>query len=288
MKIFLDAINALFYAIVEGITEWLPISSTGHLILYENFFPFSNKVSDNFMGMFEYLIQLGAILAIVCLFFNRLNPFSPKKDLFQKKDTWQLWFKVVVACLPAIIAYLLFNDVIEKYLENPLSISIMLVVYGVLFIVVETLFKKSILKTKIESINDLSYSTAFFIGCFQVLSIIPGTSRSGATILGAMILCCSRTLSAEFSFFLAIPAMLGTSALKCLDLVLENGLNFSINEIVVMIVGMITAFVVSLFCAKFLMNYIKKHDFKIFGYYRIVLGILLITVFTLISLVSNM
>lgn len=277
----LDAINAFFYAIVEGITEWLPISSTGHLILYENFFPFSSNVSNEFMGMFEYLIQLAAILAIVCLFFNRLNPFSPKKDLEQKKDTWQLWFKVIVACLPAIVAYLLFNDIIEKYLENPLSIAIMLLVYGVLFIVVETLFKKGILKTKIDSVDNLSYLTAFFIGCFQVLSIIPGTSRSGATILGAMILCCSRTLSAEFSFFLAIPAMVGTSALKCLDLFLENGINFSANEIVVMIVGMITAFVVSLFCAKFLMNYIKKHDFKVFGYYRIILAIILILYFVI-------
>ncbi len=277
----LDAINAFFYAIVEGITEWLPISSTGHLILYENFFPFSSNVSNEFMGMFEYLIQLAAILAIVCLFFNRLNPFSPKKDLEQKKDTCQLWFKVIVACLPAIVAYLLFNDIIEKYLENPLSIAIMLLVYGVLFIVVETLFKKGILKTKIDSVDNLSYLTAFFIGCFQVLSIIPGTSRSGATILGAMILCCSRTLSAEFSFFLAIPAMVGTSALKCLDLFSENGINFSANEIVVMIVGMITAFVVSLFCAKFLMNYIKKHDFKVFGYYRIILAIILILYFVI-------
>ncbi len=282
MDLILDAINAFFYAIVEGITEWLPISSTGHLILYENFFPFSKNVSDEFMGMFEYLIQLGAILAIVCLFFNRLNPFSPKKSTLEKNDTWQLWFKVVVACLPAIAAYLLFNDVIEKYLENPISISIMLIVYGVLFIVVENLFKKGVLKTKTESVASLSYVTAMLIGCFQVLSIIPGTSRSGATILGAMILCCSRTLSAEFSFFLAIPAMVGTSALKCLDLFLENGINFSINEIAVMIVGMITAFVVSLFCAKFLMSYIKKHDFKIFGYYRIVLGIVLLLYFCVI------
>ncbi len=282
MDIILDAINAFFYAIVEGITEWLPISSTGHLILYENFFPFTKNVSDEFMGMFEYLIQLGAILAIVCLFFNRLNPFSPKKNTIEKNDTWQLWFKVIVACIPAIAAYLLFNDVIEKYLENPISIAIMLIVYGVLFIVVENLFKKGVLKTKTVSVASLTYTTAILIGCFQVLSIIPGTSRSGATILGAMILCCSRTLSAEFSFFLAIPAMVGTSALKCLDLFLENGINFSINEIVVMIVGMITAFVVSLLCAKFLMNYIKKHDFKIFGYYRIVLGIVLLLYFCVI------
>ena len=282
MDIILDAINAFFYAIVEGITEWLPISSTGHLILYENFFPFTKNVSDEFMGMFEYLIQLGAILAIVCLFFNRLNPFSPKKSSLEKNDTWQLWFKVIVACIPAIAAYLLFNDVIEKYLENPISIAIMLIVYGVLFIVVENLFKKGVLKTKTESVASLTYTTAILIGCFQVLSIIPGTSRSGATILGAMILSCSRTLSAEFSFFLAIPAMVGTSALKCLDLFLENGINFSINEIVVMIVGMITAFVVSLLCAKFLMNYIKKHDFKIFGYYRIVLGIVLLLYFCVI------
>lgn len=283
MDIILDAINAFFYAIVEGITEWLPISSTGHLILYENFFPFSKNVSNEFMGMFEYLIQLGAILAIVCLFFNRLNPFSPKKSSLEKSNTWQLWFKVIAACIPAIVAYLLFNDVIEKYLENPVSISIMLIVYGVLFIVVENLFNKGILKTKTESVASLTYTTAILIGCFQVLSIIPGTSRSGATILGAMILCCSRTLSAEFSFFLAIPAMVGTSALKCLDLFLENGVNFSINEIVVIIVGMITAFIVSLFCAKFLMNYIKKHDFKVFGYYRIVLGIVLLLYFCVIN-----
>ena len=285
MDIILDAINAFFYAIVEGITEWLPISSTGHLILYENFFPFTKNVSDEFMGMFEYLIQLGAILAIVCLFFNRLNPFSPKKNTLEKKDTWQLWFKVIVACIPAIAAYLLFNDVIEKYLvgkTETIAIAIMLILYGFLFIVVENLFKKGVLKTKTESVASLTYTTAILIGCFQVLSIIPGTSRSGVTILGAMILCCSRTLSAEFSFFIAIPAMVGTSALKCLDLFLENGINFSINEIVVMLVGMLTAFVVSLFCAKFLMNYVRKHDFKIFGYYRIVLGIVLLLYFCVI------
>lgn len=279
MSVIFDAINAFFYAIVEGITEWLPVSSTGHLILYENFFPFSNKVSDGFMGMFEYLIQLGAILAIVCLFFHRLNPFSPKKDKLQKADTWQLWFKVVVACVPAVIAYLLFNDIIEEYLESPLTVSIMLFVYGVLFIKIEKLFENNRLKTKICSINELSYKTAFLIGCFQVLSIIPGTSRSGATILGAMILCCSRTLSAEFSFFLAIPAMVGTSFLKCLSLgkdMIETGTVFSSNEIAVMVVGMITAFVVSLFCAKFLMAYIKKHDFKVFGYYRIILSVILL------------
>ncbi len=285
MDIILDAINAFFYAIVEGITEWLPISSTGHLILYENFFPFSKNVSNEFMGMFEYLIQLGAILAIVCLFFNRLNPFSPKKSSLEKSDTWQLWFKVIVACIPAIVAYLLFNDVIEKYLvgkTETIAIAIMLILYGFLFIVVENLFKKGVLKTKTESVASLTYTTAILIGCFQVLSIIPGTSRSGVTILGAMILCCSRTLSAEFSFFIAIPAMVGTSALKCLDLFLENGVNFSINEIVVMIVGMITAFIVSLFCAKFLMNYVRKHDFKVFGYYRIVLGIVLLLYFCVI------
>lgn len=279
MSVILDAINAFFYAIVEGITEWLPVSSTGHLILYESFFPFSNNVSDSFMGMFEYLIQLGAILAIVCLFFHKLNPFSPKKDSLQKKDTWQLWFKVVVACIPAVIAYLLFNDIIEEYLETPLTVSIMLFVYGVLFIIIENLFQRGTLKTKITSINDLSYKTAVLIGCFQVLSIVPGTSRSGATILGAMILCCSRTFSAEFSFFLAIPAMVGTSFLKCLSLgksMVETGTVFSQNEIAVMVVGMITAFVVSLFCAKFLMAYIKKHDFKIFGYYRIILSVVLL------------
>jgi len=279
MTIILDAINALFYAIVEGITEWLPISSTGHLILYENFFPFSNNVSNEFMGMFEYLIQLAAILAIVCLFFNRLNPFSRKIIYEERKDIWHLWFKVVFACLPAIVAYLLFNDIIEQYLETPVSIAIMLVVYGILFIIVENLFEKGTLKTKVETIDNLSYKTAFLIGCFQVLSIIPGTSRSGATILGAMILCCSRTVSAEFSFFLAIPAMVGTSALKCLDLFLENGVNFSINEIIVMVVGMVAAFVVSLLCAKFLMNFIKKHNFKIFGYYRIILGVILLILF---------
>ncbi|MBQ4156152.1 MAG: undecaprenyl-diphosphate phosphatase [Clostridia bacterium] len=279
MTIILDAINALFYAIVEGITEWLPISSTGHLILYENFFPFSYNVSNEFMGMFEYLIQLAAILAIVCLFFNRLNPFSRKIIYEERKDIWQLWFKVVFACLPAIVAYLLFNDIIELYLETPVSIAIMLVVYGILFIIVENLFEKGTLKTKVETIDNLSYKTAFLIGCFQVLSIIPGTSRSGATILGAMILCCSRTVSAEFSFFLAIPAMVGTSALKCLDLFLENGVNFSINEIIVMIIGMVAAFVVSLLCAKFLMNFIKKHSFKIFGYYRIILGVILLIIF---------
>lgn len=279
MTIILDAINALFYAIVEGITEWLPISSTGHLILYENLFPFSNEVSDSFMGMFEYLIQLAAILAIVCLFFRRLNPFSRRIIYQQRKDIWNLWFKVIFACIPAIVAYLLFNDTIEKYLETPIPIAIMLIVYGVLFILVEMMFEKGTLKTKVDSIDSLTYKTAFLIGCFQVLSIIPGTSRSGATILGAMILCCSRTVSAEFSFFLAIPAMVGTSALKCLDLFIENGINFSINEIVVMIVGMIVAFIVSLICAKFLMNFIKKHNFKIFGYYRIIIGIILLILF---------
>ena len=260
--------QAIILGIVEGITEWLPISSTGHMILVNEFL--NNKDSFTSNDLFLYVIQLGAILAVVTLYFKKLNPFSPSKTSDEKNDTWQMWFKVIIACIPAAVIGLLLDSFMEHF-ENWLVVSVMLIVYGIAFIVVEKINKKETVKT----INEMSYKTAFLIGAFQVLSIIPGTSRSGSTILGASILGCSRTVAAEFSFFLAIPVMFGVSFLK----IVKYGLAMTGEEIAVLLVGMIVAYVVSMIAIKFLMNYVRKHDFKGFGYYRIILGIIVILYF---------
>ena len=262
---FIEIIISAFLGLVEGITEWLPISSTGHMILVNSFL--NNKDSFTSSDLYIYVIQFGAILAVVTMYFKKLNPFAPSKTCEEKKATWSMWFKVVVACLPAAVFGLLLNDFMDKF-ETPYLVSLMLILYGILFIVVENM-KKS---PKVTAMNSMTYKTAILIGLFQVLSIIPGTSRSGATILGAIILGCSRELAAEFSFFLAIPVMVGVSFLK----IITNLELITPENIVILLVGMVVAYIVSMLSIKFLTDFVKKHDFKSFGYYRIILGIIVI------------
>jgi undecaprenyl-diphosphatase len=271
---FLEILKAIIYGIVEGITEWLPVSSTGHLILLEQLLPL--KASDAFMEMFDVVIQLGAILAVIVLFFHKLNPFSPKKSPAQKRKTWELWLKVIVAVIPSVILGLLLDDWMDEHLYNHVVVAIALIVYGVAFILVE---RRNQGKTPaIRSTSQLSYKTALLVGCFQVLALVPGTSRSGATILGAILLGMSRTAGAEFSFFLAIPTMLGASALKVLKFLLE-GSTMSGSEWACLIVASVVAFVVSLLAIRSLMDYVKKHSFSAFGVYRIALGALVLLVY---------
>ncbi len=269
----LEILKALLLGIVEGITEWLPISSTGHMILVEEFIHMN--VSSEFMEMFRVVIQLGAILAVVVLYFKKLWPFCSPKNGWVKKDTWMLWFKVLVAVLPAAVIGIPFDDQIDAIFYNYQTVAVTLILYGVLFIVVENYNKKR--RPRVKTFADLSWSMALFIGVFQVLALIPGTSRSGATILGAMLLGTSRYIAAEFSFFLAIPVMFGASLLK----LVKFGFSFTSMELTILAVGMISAFVVSILAIKFLMGYIKKNDFKSFGYYRIVLGVLVLAYFIL-------
>ena len=265
----IELLKAVLLGIVQGITEWLPISSTGHMILVDEFIHMVG--SDSFKNMFFVVIQFGSILAVVCLFFHKLNPFSPKKTAVQKKETVNLWLKVLVAVVPAAIIGFLFEEKIDELFFNPTTVAIALIVYGILFIVLENR-KRS---PKIRTLNDLSYLTALEIGVFQVLALIPGTSRSGSTILGAIFLGTSRNVAAEFSFFLAIPVMFGASLLK----IVKFGFEFTGMELAILLTGMIVAFVVSVAVIKFLMGYIKKHDFKVFGWYRIILGVLVLIYF---------
>ncbi len=267
----IEWLKVLLLGIVEGITEWLPISSTGHMILVNEFIHLN--VSDAFMEMFLVVIQLGAILAVVVLYFGKLWPFTMPSKGWIKKDTWSLWFKVLIAVLPAAIIGLPFDDKIDKLFYNYQTVAFTLILYGVLFIIIENYNKGR--KPRVKSFKQLSYPMAVFIGVFQVLALIPGTSRSGATILGATLLGTSRYIAAEFSFFLAIPVMFGASLLK----LVKFGFHFTGTEAAILIVGMVTAFVVSVLAIKFLMGYIKKNDFKAFGYYRIVLGALVIVYF---------
>ena len=268
-----EIIKAAILGIIEGITEWLPISSTGHMILADEFIRLN--VSDAFKEMFLVVIQLGAILAVLVLYFHKLNPFSPKKSAEEKKETFSLWGKVIVACIPAAVIGLLFDDKIDALFYNYITVAVTLIVYGVLFIVIENRNKSR--TPKVNTLAELSYQTALFIGVFQVLSLIPGTSRSGATILGAILIGTSRYVAAEFTFFLAIPVMFGASLLK----IVKFGFAFSGSEIAILLTGMIVAFVVSVFAIKFLMGYIKKHNFKAFGWYRIVLGVIVVGYFLL-------
>ena len=283
--VILEILKAVLFGIVEGITEWLPISSTGHMILLDEFVKL--KVSAEFYEMFQVVIQLGAILAVILLFFHKLNPFSPKKDVTQKKNTWQLWFKVVVAVLPSAVIGLLLDDWMDEHLYNYIVVAITLVVYGVAFLFVENWNKTRTLM--VQSVYDIDYKTAILIGAFQCLSLIPGTSRSGSTILGAILLGVSRSAGAEFSFFLAIPTMLGASALKVLkygkDILdgvaaLPTGL-----ELAVLAVGCVVSLFVSLLVIKALMEYVRKRSFAAFGVYRIVLGVLVIGYFVIKTLV---
>ena len=267
----LEFLKVILLGIVEGITEWLPISSTGHMILVEQFVKLN--VTDEFLEMFRVVIQLGAILAVVVLYFPKLWPFCSQRDGWIKKDTWILWFKVLVAALPAAIIGLPFDDLLDKLFYNYQTVAVTLILYGVLFIVVENYNKNR--RPRTRKLETLPWSTALLIGVFQVLALIPGTSRSGSTILGAILLGCSRSVAAEFSFFLSIPVMFGASLLK----LLKFGLHFTGYEAAILLVGMVTAFIVSILAIKFLMGYIKKNNFKPFGYYRIALGVLVLAYF---------
>ncbi len=269
-----EIFKVIILGIVEGITEWLPISSTGHLILMDEFIKL--QASAAFKEMFNVVIQLGAIMAVVVLYFQKLNPFSKKKNEKQQKQTIQLWMKVVVACIPAAVLGILFDDWMEAHLHNYIVVSIMLIVYGILFIIIERWNKGR--EPQVRKLSELSYKTALLIGAFQVLSLVPGTSRSGATIIGALLLGVSRYVAAEFTFFLAIPVMFGASGIKVLKFLME-GEGFLGMEIAMLSVGCLVAFVVSIIAIKFLMGYIKKNDFQIFGYYRIVLGALVLAYF---------
>ena len=268
---FLEILKVIFLGIVEGITEWLPISSTGHMILVDEFIKLN--MSDAFKEMFFVVIQLGAILAVVTIYFKKLNPFSISKTSEEKKNVINIWIKILVACVPAAIIGLLLDDFIDEHLHTSFVIAITLILYGILFIIIENLKKGR--KTKINDIKDISIFTALLIGVAQVLALIPGTSRSGATILGAILLGTSRTVATEFTFYLAIPVMFGASLLK----IIKFGFSFEINEILVLILGMVVAYIVSIICIKFLLKYIKKNDFKPFGIYRIILGIIIIFYF---------
>ena len=275
---FIELLKAVIFGIVEGITEWLPVSSTGHLILLDEFMEL--KVSPAFYEMFQVVIQLGAILAVIVLFFHKLNPFSPKKDDRQKHNTWVLWIKVVVAVVPSAVVGLLLDDWMDAHLYNYIVVAIMLIVYGVAFLFVEKRNENH--PASITKVSRIDYRTALLMGCFQCLSLIPGTSRSGATILGGIFLGVSRAAAAEFSFFMAIPTMLGASALKLLKFLLE-GVKATGTEIGVLIVGCLVSFLVSLFVIKALMEYVRKNSFSIFGIYRIVLGVVVLIYFLVLG-----
>ncbi|WP_418255850.1 undecaprenyl-diphosphate phosphatase [Gordonibacter urolithinfaciens] len=305
----IEALKAFLIGIVEGITEWLPISSTGHMILVDEFVKL--QVSDEFLKLFLVVIQLGAIMAVLILYFHKLNPFSPKKTSVQKKSTWRLWGMVAIGCIPAAIIGLLFDDWVNEHFYNKVTVAAMLIVYGVAFIVLERRNRRRLREAeaalaaprgrharqsygdvadeaeaqlfKIIDVDEIDWKTALKIGCFQVLAIIPGTSRSGATIIGGMLSGCSRTAAAEFTFFLAIPIMFGWGLVKCLKF-FAAGLVMTMTEVVVLAVGIVTAFVMSVIAIKFLMGYIKKNDFTAFGWYRIVVGVLVLGYFVFESM----
>lgn len=278
----IEFLKAVLFGIVEGITEWLPISSTGHMILLDEFVKLD--VSKDFWEMFLVVIQLGAILAVVVLFWNQIWPFGKSSNIhpvkrsgflsYCKKDIWMLWFKIIAACLPAAVVGIFFDEFFERLFYNGVCVAVALIVFGIGFILIENRNKGA--NAKINSLSEITFQTALMIGMFQLIAaIFPGTSRSGATILGALLIGVSRTVAAEFTFFLAIPVMLGASLLK----IVKFGFSFSGNELMILIAGMVTAFVVSIIVIRFLMGYIKKHDFKIFGWYRIILGAIVLLYF---------
>ena len=278
MSNFIEFLKIVVFGLVEGFTEWLPISSTGHLILVENIVHLN--ASAEFMKVFRVVIQLGAIMAVVVLYFNRLNPWAPGKKKNQQLATWHLWIKILIACLPAAVVGLLLDEVLDTYLYNPYVVAAMLIIYGLLFIVLEK--HNEYVAFPIKKVSQISYRNALYIGLLQLLALIPGTSRSGATILGAMLLGCSRTASAEFTFFLGIPVMFGASLLK----ILHYGLDFSGMEFFFLLAGMVIAFAVSMYSIKFLMGYVKKHDFRFFGYYRIILGVIVLAYFGVMAVMG--
>lgn len=281
---FIEVLKAILFGIVEGITEWLPISSTGHMIFLESLLNVKEIYGEAFWSLFLVVIQLGAIVAVLACFFNKLNPFFGKslinsselKSKEEKKNIWILWAKVIVACIPAAVVGLVLDDILDKYLYNSIVVAITLIIYGVFFIVLEIWNKKR--SFNVTNVNSLSWRMAFFIGCFQLLALIPGTSRSGITILGAMLLLCNREVASEFSFYLSIPVMLGASLLKCVKYFLD-GNQIILEQTLFLMIGCVVAFGVSMLVIKFLMAFIKKHDFKSFGIYRIALGIILILLF---------
>lgn len=272
----IEIIKAAVLGIIQGITEWLPISSTGHLILFDQIWPMAS--SSEFFEVFKVVIQFGSILAVLVLFFHKLNPFSPRKSRQEKRETYNLWKKVIVGCIPIIIVGLPLDMVLEDYLSGVYVIAATLILYGIAFIVIESRKRRP----SMSSLKELTYKAAFFIGCFQVLAAIPGTSRSGATILGAVLLGCSRYVASEFSFFLAVPVMAGASGLKLIKYFLKSGM-FSGTEWILLLVGTAVSFVVSILAIRMLLSYIRKHDFKIFGVYRILLGIVVIVYFAVLS-----
>ncbi len=306
---FIEVIKAIFIGVVEGITEWLPISSTGHMILVDEFVKL--QVSDKFLELFLVVIQLGAIMAVLILYFHKLNPFSVRKSAEEKKSTWRLWGMVVIGCLPAAAIGLTLDDFFNEHFYNAWTVAIALIVYGVIFIVLERRNRKRVAEAralaassvprgkharpieggagegdfdedalfKVRTVDDIDWKTALKIGCFQMLAIIPGTSRSGSTIIGGMLCGCSRTAAAEFTFFLAIPVMFGWGVLKTIKYIAAIGFTMTSIEIAVLVVGIVTAFVVSVISIKFLMGYIKKNDFAAFGWYRIVVGIVVLAYF---------
>lgn len=267
-----EILKAALFGLVEGITEWLPISSTGHMILLDEFVKLN--VSQEFWDMFLVVVQLGAILAVVVLFWNKIFPFDFKSKNIIRKDVFTMWFKIIAACLPAALYGVLLDDIVSPLLYNYWTVAIMLIVFGIAFIVIENRNKSK--KPKIKTLDQITYKTAMIIGLFQLIAaVLPGTSRSGATIVGGLLIGVSRTVAAEFTFFLAIPVMFGASLLK----IVKFGFAFSSQELVILLVGMVVAFVVSMIVIRFLMGYIKKHDFKVFGWYRIILGIIVIAYF---------
>lgn len=280
----IEVLKAILFGIVEGITEWLPISSTGHMIILEELLDVKSTYGEAFWSLFLVVIQLGAILAVVVCFFNKLNPFfgkslvqaEEKKSGEEKKKIWLLWAKVIVACLPAAVVGLIFNDILDKYLYNSITVAITLILYGLAFIGLEIWNKKR--DFRVCNTDELSWRTAFLIGCFQLLALIPGTSRSGITILGAMLLLCNREVASEFSFFLSIPVMLGASLFKCLTFFID-GNQIVLSQVLFLMIGCVVAFGISMLVIKLLMSFIRKHDFKPFGYYRIGLGIILLILF---------
>ena len=281
MDMFIEILKAILFGIVEGITEWLPVSSTCHMILLDEFVKLN--VSEAFYEMFQVVIQLGAIVAVIVLFFQKLNPFANKKTGFQENRTWQLWIKVIVAVIPSAVLGLLLDDWMDAHLYNYVVVAITLIVYGVAFIFVEGMNRGK--PKKVKTVYDLDYKTALLIGCFQCLSLIPGTSRSGSTILGAMLLGVSRSAGAEFSFFLAIPTMLGASALKLVKFIF-SGATATGSEILILVIGCVVSFIVSFIVIRSLMEYVRKHSFAMFGLYRIALGILVLLYFIIKSLVA--
>lgn len=276
---FLEIIKAIILGIVEGVTEWLPVSSTGHMILVDEFLKLN--VSKEFMEMFLVVIQLGAILAVILLYWKKIFPFNFDNGVKVEKDTIIMWVKILIACVPAAIVGLLWDDYLNALFYNPTTVAIMLILFGILFIVIENYNKGK--NPKINSLTEITYTVAVMIGLFQLIAaVFPGTSRSGATIVGALLIGVSRTVATEFTFFLAIPVMLGASALKLVKFGLKTGFVMTGSELTILLVGMIVAFIVSILAIKFLMSYIKNNDFKVFGWYRIVLGILVLAYFYVI------